>query len=560
MASNESLHRLPLGVSRTAHMMSENDVTSRSVAPTSHTPDSTQLSPDHNPDFPSNSPSSDPSQISSDHTTSSDHTPDSSHTVLPTPLRSNRLRSAELRHSKPLAAAAPSSEATPSPDQGELQEDFNFSNPAPLVSTPISADADHRNESCDHLEATPTNRVVSCDLEATPTVNRLFGGVLGNQPTATHSPNLMTKICTEMARRSYHRRVLGAAGEERVNAEDKHMILAGDEGVKAGQSGMERKTGENCESIGVDNCVAEEKLCAGDTQGSLKGAKASDDEIMSSNVSVAGERQVDRGTMKRRRPAAADHSFSISSQGQMCFSNCSHYSATLGIDLVDLPRRKLRRCEEPLQQDGLAEEPRPLLDSRQHRPSSPVVHSASLGITQLRGAGNRRRGKKAGPKDTGLLNGSCDVTGTPPPPILKILEMNGVSRRNRSSKAESPRGNVDQSLNTTKAGETVSLPDTTDSDTTAGGQEPSGNIAPLKTTGLPMAFKTPLPPILGAPLKALGQRSAKPLSSFNLPPVVAEDTGPKPPHRQRHKSPWRWASMRNRHDYTPVKSKGIISK
>ena len=543
-------------------MTSEDDAASRGVASTNHTPDSSHLSSDNTPGSSPNLSfsdlTSDPSRHS-DYTPSSDDAPDSSHPVPPTPLLGSRLRSAKLRHSKGLTASAASNEATPSPVRGELQEDFHLSSPAPLISTPISADVNRK--SYDHIEVTPANGVVSCDLEATPTANRLFGGVLGNLPTATHSPNLMTKICTEMARRSYHRHVLDEAGEERVNAEG-HVIQK-----KVGvRSAIE--SGGRQERVGVDGDVTEGNLRGGDK---LEGVD--DNDITGSDAMATGGCLLNGGTAKRCRPAAADYSFSISTQGLMRFGSCSRYSATLGIDLVDLPRRKLRKCEEPMERDGLTEEPHPLLDGRRHRPSSPVVHSASLGITQLRGA--RRRGKRAGPRETRLRNASGDATGTPPPPILKILEMNRVSRRNRGSAAakagsrvaegnnEVPPATADSALtgvgknaqpledtNSVKAGGTVSSPNT------AGGQVPRGNIGPLNP---PTTNETALPPISDAPFKPLGQKSEKPLSSLNLPPVV-EETGPKPPHQQRYKSPWRWSSMRNRHDYTPVKSKGIVSK
>lgn len=428
--------------------------------------------------------------------------------------------------------------------KGEESQDGS-SGHAPLVSTPVSGCG---SRSRDLLDATPTNGGRSHDLlDATPTVNGLFGTAVAQ------SPNLMTKICSEMARRSYRRHVLHGrsggqvvqAGEERVKAGVGHVTSARVEGAIHGQERVKASESDVSHSLEKVNVAQVEPERISDSTGDgVERVNTSDG--MSSDVGESGR---GHGTLKRRRAAVADRS--NSSRGRNRFGSCSHYSATLGIDLTDLPRRKLRKCE-PMERDNLTEEPHPLLDCSQRRPSSPVVLSASLGITQLRGARHRERGKRAGLK---VAPESCDVAT--PPPILKILEMNTKSKR---------------------TGVLENAPVSSDT-TTDGGAEVQGKVDPLNTalpsvTNLPPASSelpkgqrsaNPLRPLcLHDPLPH-SQGSVKPLSEKPLPesvdprPFTAEKPCSKP-QQQQHKSPWRWASMRSRHDYTPVKTKGAISK
>lgn len=196
----------------------------------------------------------------------------------------------------------------------------------------------------------------------------------------------------------------------------------------------------------------------------------------------------------------------------------NRYSATLGIDGQTLTRRKLRereghtrpshRCASVLHQHHQGEGP---------RPSSPSLLSASLGITELRSHMARDGGERytpTPPPPRAMKENrpppvkSCDLTETPPPMILKILESN--VRAKKSLLADNAE---------VKGSEQVpkSVP-----------------FAPSTVSDTP-----PSPCTKGEPLEP--------------PPPVSQ---PCPPH-QRFKSPWRWS---HRHNYTPAKERGSVSK
>ena len=210
----------------------------------------------------------------------------------------------------------------------------------------------------------------------------------------------------------------------------------------------------------------------------------------------------------------------------------SHYSATLGMDFGDLPRRKLRGvargCGEDLEGEGIP------------HPSSPSLLSASLGITLP--AGRKRRGGGAPHKENLLdVSQSHDLTLTPPP-ILKILDSNAKRRRIEKR-----------------------LPPIAATSSDHGGQRSTRGtertFGPLRAINCPPANEKPPG---GNPPEALDKFEGNPPPPE---PTVVKATPTIPPQScsgataaRRFKSPWRWASISGRPNYTPIKSKGSVRK
>ena len=410
--------------------------------------------------------------------------------VPPSPLLRSHLHAVKQRHRKTNPPSHAHSSHTPQselcstsrPDGGYdftppdpmpmrkgvwLQE-----SPAPSLSTPCDGSQLNGSKSCDLFGASANKShdfaSRSCDL-ATPSVHGVFGAV--ERSLSTQSPNLMEKISSEMARRSRQRHLQQERGGAGLQQQER-----GGSGPGAREEGEE------------DQVVSgSEKECHG-------------------NITRRGVRET------------ADISISLVSVRRRKFGDHPHYSATLGIKSIDLPRRKLRRCE--LESDA---EPHPLLSS----PSSPVVLSASLGITQL--AGTRRQRKRG----RGLLKDTApgrDVTGT-----LPTLREGGKTKP-ESAETAAPRD----------------------------GPSGAAKECPPKVGGIPNhPTTTPLnPPVKAGGLQSLPNLSTDtsikaggPLRPLNPPPSIVAVTAST---KRRYKSPWR--SMSTRLKYTPVKGKGGISK
>lgn len=222
----------------------------------------------------------------------------------------------------------------------------------------------------------------------------------------------------------------------------------------------------------------------------------------------------------------------------------SHYthSATLGIEL---PRKKLRESSGvamDMVSPGVGLEAE---SGEEEAPSSPIVLSASLGITGLRRAKARpSKHKSRGAhkvtytstrtlKENTSLEQSHDLTDTPPPPIVSILEFNKKSR-----------GNLDLPTVTS----TTPTCDATTTTTTTAQTTPTSDVTSItSTSSSTYAIRREEPENLTTPL------DPPPLCTLQAPAQTH-------PLNQRFRPPWRWTSTSGRFKYTPVKAKGSISK
>lgn len=244
----------------------------------------------------------------------------------------------------------------------------------------------------------------------------------------------------------------------------------------------------------------------------------------------------------------------------------SRYSATLGIQLSDLPRRKLRgrgASKDPVPSQQVTKQ-----GVRRAGPSSPIVHSASLGITAL--------GQEVGGVPTGkqeVIGGvrqdiggvirprrrlhrkqqeSDTLVATPPLPLVRILDSN-KSRRHLLPNYLPPvlpsvtKPDHDPS---TRSHEATSLPVT--SPPCTGGQRPVDLPAGSDLPSVPGNQRSTDLPSSSAPES---QRSTDLPSALQ---TLQECALPRP--SQRFRSPWRWGSIGSRLKYTPVREKGSVSK
>ena len=448
---------------------------------------------------------------------SPDNSPDIGHAlnrslvVPPTPLLLRGLHAVKLRHSKTMSSLnVASSKATPS-----LGLDFRKATPPVLHSL-----AETSPSSPTHLSSTPVEKYVeqvsfssptpsvvdadisnsvawgrgrSCDLLRTPGV---FSAV-----HATQSPNLMDKICSEMALRSHNRHTRKA-----------HV------------------TSGNTQEISQESHVISQE----------------------GHVTSGSGRVTCEGVPARRRRGRGPHGTHSSA--------ALGYSASLGINL---PRRQLRQ-----------EEPHPLVEDQRDTPSSPVVLSASLGITQL--GRNRPRRRARGHRvntQRRQLNETASFVATPPP-ILKILEENTQPRETAQQKmdatgtndrpgGQTALGPLNPPTNTNRpGGQTPLCPlnPPTNNTNRPGGQMPLGPLNPPTNTNRPGGQMPlcPLNPPTNNTNRPGGQTPLCPLNPPTpaVPCILPVEIQPHPPY-QRYRSPWRWGTTPH---CTPFKPKGKLTK
>ena len=299
------------------------------------------------------------------------------------------------------------------------------------------------------------------------------------------SPNLMAKICSEMARRSYNRYV-SQKGPATLHSPAAVAAVAGHVTSSSEAATRHASNSNNNSSDHAKNDVP--ATCEDTTSRVAK----SDGHVTSNadGATVEGGNKV--GVVTPQRCDKMKVLSEVVGDDKKRRGGVSHFSATLGIDVVELPRRKLRSCTNHASQESLE-------GKGEVRPSSPVVLSAALGITQLEGTLRRRR--EAGGLRRGMARRRLkEAAGQP-----------STEQKNKSSAVA-------------KTSEKVDL-------------ENAELNPPPKSSAHP-PHNPPHDPTHDPP----------PLQGCKACPA-------------RHKSPWRWASMRKRlNNYTPAKKKGAVSK
>ncbi len=456
-----------------------------------------------------------------------DHTPNHapSSPPPPTPLLRNHLHAAKLRHSKaqtensspsdyvlPLATIEPcnllvstSGDPLPSkPDHPVVVSDTSTRHNLSVQSQDSSILHWSREKGVEsgnpsspaHLLRSSTPVSGSRDEEeCCDGVEDVFGALVGREG-AVDSPNLLDKIRSEMVRR--HRSKPPAATSSGLLTVHSHDITSGLLTVQPPAS--PRLLSVHSQRAGT--LPLEEKQASTTPVGEI--------------------------SISRKRGCQS-----------------SHYSATLGMDFGDLPRRKLRGVARGCDDDS--EGVPPLA-----HPSSPSLHSASLGITLPRGEGRRgrrKRGREGGadPHKENLQE-SLDLTMTPPP-ILKILESNAKRRHIPKHLPPISTSGVSEGQNSENLERrTISRPLFPLSGPPAEGNPPGGPPTGGKAPG----------PLNGPPTEGNPPDPMQCPMGVKATSVIVKHPSSGTTHR--FKSPWRWASLGGRLSYTPIKDKGSVSK
>ena len=289
-----------------------------------------------------------------------------------------------------------------------------------------------------------------------------------------------------------------------------------------------------------------------------------------------------------RENAPIAESASVSS-----YDSC--YSASLGIRLSDLPRRKLR---------GRGTSPR--RSGRRAGPASPVVHSACLGITglgkqevtqEVTCMGKQEMTDIANRKQEGGVVARQDVLRArrrrnkrkdervdTPPPLFKILDNNKsrqnllpdyptVRRPDHTHLMSSLAPSISSATTGNHTSTTVTNTITMGNHTIAKGNHTStttvtvdnhtvamGNHTVAKDNHTSISSDAPTSNAAtdtsSVSRPRIGQRSHDIPSPLH---TLQECAQPRPSH-QKFKSPWRWGSIVNKMKYTPARDKGSVSK